>query len=429
MARRLSILLALLLAGLSAGPQAKEKLTVLTAYPEEVVSRYEIAFERKHPDIDLHVLWRMPRDALPYLQQAGQGGVDVYWAASQRNFLTLKQQGAWQKLGIARDGLDDNLGALPLIDADGYFCATEIAGYGFAVNPDYLQKHGLSRPASWQELADTRYEGHLALPVPSKVGYAPLMIDSVLQQYGWEQGWAVLAGIVANARLVESGATFITDVIGSGERGIAPTIDFFTVSAAANGAPLAFVYPSPTAFSPAHIAITAASRHADAARHFVNFVLSDAGQKLLFHPDIRKLPVRAAVYAEKPEGYYDPFTAALQHPVDYNPGLAAPRLALNNVLFDLLFTASHPRMQTLWHTLREHERHPGDNDPERLAKARKLLTAAPIAADKAQDPELLRLFTKNAGPAPADAEAQALQRRWAEEIDRRYAKAEKLLNQ
>jgi phosphoglycerate transport regulatory protein PgtC len=424
---RLLGMLAWLLAGWVAGPAAaKEKLTVLTSYPEEVVSRYEIAFERAYPDIDLSVLWRMPRDALPYLRQPEQGGVDVYWAASQRNFAELKRQGGWQKLGIARDGLDDRLGALPLIDPDGYFCATEIAGYGFAVNPGYLQKHGLPTPASWQELADARYQDHLALPVPSKVGYAPMMIDSVLQQYGWEPGWTVLAGIAANARLVESGATFISDVIGSGERGIAPTIDFFAVSAAANGAPLTFVYPSPAVFSPAHIAIMAASRHPDAARRFVAFVLSPAGQKLLFHPDIRKLPVRASVYAEKPEGAYDPFAAALRHPVVYDPSLAGPRLALNNALFDRLFTDHLQRMQTLWRKLREHERRAG-GDSERLAKIRRLLTAAPISEQQGKDAQ--SLFAENKGSANADAETQTLQRRWAEEIGRRYAEAEQLLRQ
>ena len=38
----------------------------------------------------------------------------------------------------------------------------------------------------------------------------------------------------------------------------------------------------------------------------MNYLLSETGQKLLFHPDVRKLPVRAAVYADKPEGYFDP---------------------------------------------------------------------------------------------------------------------------
>jgi phosphoglycerate transport regulatory protein PgtC len=405
---------------------AKEKLTVLTAYSEDVVSRYETAFEQSYPDIDLVVIWKMPHDALPYLSQPQQSGVDVYWSASQRNFIALKQQDAWQKLGIDRSGLSDKLGAMPLVDDDGYFCVTEMAGYGFAVNPDYLKKHDLPIPKTWQDLADARYHDHLALPVPSRVGFAPMMIDSVLQQYGWEQGWALLSGIVANARPVESGATFVTDIIGSGERGIAPTIDFFTVSAIANGAPLRFIYPKPTAYSPAHIAITAASQHSNAARRFVSFILSDAGQKLLFHPDIRKLPVRAAVYADKPGDYFDPFAESAAYPVVYDPNRAPPRLALNNALFDRLFTDHRQRLQNLWRQLRKPQQLA---KTDQLLKIRRLLTAVPINAAQAEAPALQQTFAKRSTDKKAEAEAQALEQTWRKEIDSRYSEAEKLLKQ
>jgi hypothetical protein len=86
--------LAWLIAGLCAYPAlAKEKLTVLTAYHEDVVSRYETAFEQTYPDIDLVVIWKMPHDALPYLSQPQQSGVDVYWSASQHNFIALNSKG------------------------------------------------------------------------------------------------------------------------------------------------------------------------------------------------------------------------------------------------------------------------------------------------------------------------------------------------
>lgn len=422
--------LAWLILALCAYPaSAKEKLTVLTAYPEDVVSRYETAFEQAYPDIDLIVIWKMPHDALPYLSQPQQSGVDVYWSASLRNFLALKQQGAWQKLDIDRNGLADHLGALPLADKDGYFCATEMAGYGFAVNPAYLQKHGLTLPETWQDLADARYQGHLALPIPSRVGFAPMMIDSVLQQYGWEQGWAVLSGIAANARPVEAGATFVTDIIGSGERGIAPTIDFFTISAIANGAPLRFIYPKPAAYSPAHIAITAASQHSEAARRFAGFVLSDAGQKLLFHGDIRKLPVRAGVYKQKPDNYFNPFAEAAAHPVIYDPVSAGPRLALNNALFDRMFTNRLHTQQNLWSKLRKHQQSAKPGRAEQLEKIRQLLTAVPITAAQAVAPALQQTFAKRAGDQTADDEAQSLEQTWGKEIDSRYNDAEKLLKQ
>ncbi|WP_051299813.1 ABC transporter substrate-binding protein [Methylobacter luteus] len=426
---RLLLVLMMGLSGFEAA--AKETLTVLTAYPEEVVALFETAFERDNPDIDLKVLWRR-HDALPYLRMPAQGGVDVYWSAALHNFLQLKQEGAWQKLAIDRTGLADNIGALPLIDPDGYYCATEIAGFGFAVNPGYLRKHGLPLPKSWQDLTDARYSGHIALPVPSKRGnFVPLMIDSILQQYGWESGWALLAEIAANAQLLPPGPAFITDIIGSGERGIAPSIDFFAASAQANGAPLQMIYPESVAYSPAHIAIAAATQHAKAARRFVNFMLSETGQKLLFHPDVRKLPVRAAVYADKPEGYFDPFKAAVSHPPVYDRNVTLQRLALDNALFELLLTEHHETAQRLWQQLRRLEAQDGGKADRRIAHIRRLLTAVPIDGKKAQDLKTQQIFMKHTRANDADAEIQAnkLEQAWRAEIGDRYKEAERLLAQ
>ncbi|GAB6041269.1 hypothetical protein [Endothiovibrio diazotrophicus] len=63
MKRLTSILAAALLAlAGAAGTPAAERLTVMTSYPEAVVSRFEEAFERRHPEIRLQILWRMPHD-------------------------------------------------------------------------------------------------------------------------------------------------------------------------------------------------------------------------------------------------------------------------------------------------------------------------------------------------------------------------------
>lgn len=407
---------------------SKESLTVLTAYPEEVVSRYETRFEQEHPDIDMVVLWRMPHDALPYLQQAKQGGVDVYWSAAQQNFSRLKQQHAWQKLAIDREGLQDKLGTMPLTDSEDYYCVTEMAGYGFTLNPAYLEKHHLAKPQSWEQLSEAQYQGHLALPQPSTVGYAPMMIDGVLQQYGWQKGWAVLAGIAANSRLVDAGATFVSDIIGSGQRGIGASIDFFSASAIANGAPLSFVYPQPVVYSPAQIAITADTTHPEAARKFVSFILSEIGQKILFHPDIRKLPVRPSVYRDKPGDYFDPFAANAQHLVTYVPDTATPRLALNNALFDRWFTDSLPRMQKLWADLRRLEKIPG-GDKQITVKIRDLLSQPPISENEAREAHLQQIFSARKKDPKAEQQVKQYESQWQTLITQRYSEAEQLLEQ
>ena len=73
-------------------------------------------------------------DALPYLLQAQQGGVDVYWAPSPGNFARLAKAGSWQPLGVNLKGLPAQIGGLALRDPQHLYQATELAGYGFAIN-------------------------------------------------------------------------------------------------------------------------------------------------------------------------------------------------------------------------------------------------------------------------------------------------------
>ena len=55
------------------------KVVVMTSYPEEVVARFEAAFEKVHPGTRVEILWRRSGDALSYLRKPNQGNVDVYW--------------------------------------------------------------------------------------------------------------------------------------------------------------------------------------------------------------------------------------------------------------------------------------------------------------------------------------------------------------
>ena len=144
--------------------------------------------------------------------------------------------------------------------SDPFFEAYDVAGYGVAVNPTLLKDLGLPAPKAWRDLASPIYAGHLAAPIPSKVGFAPALYDIVLQAEGWENGWALLSEISANAELLASGPG-PTASVREGKFPLALSIDFFALQAQANGMPVAFIYPERTAFLPAHIAITASTRN------------------------------------------------------------------------------------------------------------------------------------------------------------------------
>lgn len=405
---------------LRAAPRA---VTVLTSYPDEVVSRFETAFERAYPAYRLKVIWRMPHEAAPYLRQPQASGVDVYWAASPRVFSALAREGVWQKLGLSREGLPALVGRTPLVGPDDLYAATELAGFGFAINPAVLARQQLPVPRDWPDLAQPAYAGQIALPVPARVGYAPPIVETVLQAFGWEQGWALWSQIVANAVLVDRGATLVQEEVAAGRCAVGVSIDFFVNSAVANGARIDLVYPTHTGLNPAHVAITQASSNPEGARAWVGFVLSAQGQALLAHPDIRRLPVRPAAYGRATVAAYNPFAAAQAGQQNFDAEAARPRLALSSAVFQQMLVEPQAELRPLWQRVRA-----GEAAGRSVAQARRCLEAAPLTEAEAADPALRRLFASRLeGAAPA--ELSGIEAGWAANARQQRAEAARWLEQ
>ena len=133
-------LVAAVLTAFSLNAFAKTELTVYTALEAEQLKTYKQAFEQANPGYRLQILWRQGFDALPFLRQPDQGGVDVYWAPSPGNFARLARDNGWQPLGVDLTGLPARIGGTALRDGGAHYQATELAGYGFAINPEVLAR-------------------------------------------------------------------------------------------------------------------------------------------------------------------------------------------------------------------------------------------------------------------------------------------------
>ncbi len=423
LAAGLSALLLITGLGLSAPVFSAEKVVVMTSYPQEVVTQFEAAFEERYPEYRLEVLWRQSRDAIGYLQKPDHG-VDVYWTPSRHNFAELRRQGRLRKLDIDFTGLADSIGGYRLSDPERYYATTEIAGFGMAYNHSVLQSRGLDVPGSWEGLVAPGFNGLLALPVPSKVGFAPSLVDTLLQGYGWPAGWALLLRIAANAKLIDSGSTFVTDEVASGRVGVGVTMDFFAASAIAKGVDVEFIYPDLVGYSPAHVAILEAAPNPNGASAFAAFTLSDEGQQLLFHPDIRKLPVKPAVYSEKPEGYFDPFAAAARASYPYDEELGRARQDLVSALFDALITRHHGTLQQLWKLLHEAEK-AAPNHPA-LKEVFSLAASSVLDEKQSADPQVQDVFRNRHRNADDNAKAVELEMQWSHLAAEQYARAEVL---
>ena len=197
-------------------------------------------------------------------------------------------------------------------------------------------------------------------------------------------------------------------------------MDFFAASAIAKGLEIEFSYPELVGYSPAHVALLQASGNPDGARAFAAFTLSDEGQKLLFHPDIRKLPVKPLVYRDKPQGYFDPFAAAERVSYVYDGELGRKRQELVSALFDAVITRHHEALKRMWGALHRAEKAaPGHLG---LKEAVRLATALPLDERQANDPALHGLFSNR--DADARTRASEIEKQWDAQVSAQYAQAE-----
>ncbi|CAO3359319.1 ABC transporter substrate-binding protein [Azospirillum palustre] len=419
----------ILMFGSGAGWAVEDRVVVMTSYPDELVQRYEQAFERANPGTDLQVVWKPSRDAAVELAKPDQGGVDVYWTPSLGSFPRLRDAGAFRPLTVDRAVLPGVVDGQFVSDRQGFFEAFEVAGYGLIVNPAALARDRLPQPATWRDLAATRWTGRLALPIAGQVGFSGALYDILLQAEGWEAGWVLLGEAAADATLVGSGGQVSESVV-NGEADVAVTVDFFARSAIANGHPVALVYPPRTAFLPAQVAITRAAPHPDAARAFVDFVLSAPGQALLFHPDIRRYPVRPDVYAQAPAGTVNPFQRVGAEAYAYDMEKGLNRHGLIAALFDSLIAGRQDRLKTLWGAIHAAEAALANNaeptnkpDPERtvlVSRARTLAGFVPVAGADAD--RLAPLFQDRRSNRNPEEQA-AMRKDWSARIDAAHAEA------
>lgn len=409
----------------AAAQVAHDKVVVMTSYPEEVVSLIEAGYEKAHPGARVEIIWRRSGDAMNYLKDH-PGHVDVYWTPSQRTFARLAEQGAFKRLPIDMSGLPAKVGGFPISDPDLLYAAAEVAGFGFAVNTERLREKGLPQPTQWTDLAEPRWQDELLFPVPSRAAFAPPLLEIVAQGYGWERGWALLQQVGGNSRLPGNEAPNDTNSIARGKVTVNVTMDFFIKPDIDKGAPIVFVYPGVTGYSPAHIAVFKDAPHAKAAQAFTAYVLSADGQKLLFHPDMLRLPVRPAVYADKPEGYYDPFKAAQVMPFDFDNKLAQKRQGLNNALYDVMVTDRHAQLREALGVVALAEQAAGADAAlkARAGQARRLLTQLPITEQQANElsPRFVSVFEFADKP---DANADLL-RGWTEQVEQNRQQALRL---
>lgn len=403
----------------------EDKLVIVTSFSKDLTVPFAQAFEKKHPGTKVEVQNRNTAAAVAFIRETKSNPPDMMWASAPDAFEVLKKDKLLQAYKPQAPGVADKVGSYPVNDPENFYTGFAASGYGIMYNTRYLRANSLPAPKQWDDLKKPVYAGHVGISAPSRSGTTHLTVETLLQGEGWEKGWASLLEIGGNFAQVSDRSFGVPDAVNSGQYGIGIVIDFFGLSAKASGFPVEFVYPTVTTLVPANIGIIANAKNPNAAKAFVEFLLSDEGQQLLLDPKIQRLPVKASVYAKAPAGYPNPFKdASLGARVKFDADVSEARYALLNSLFDRIITFRLKELNAAWKAIHEAEAKAKSADAKKMIEeARRLATAVPIGEKEAAEPAIAASFKELKKGEKAAGRQAEFEEKWDSFATAHYADA------
>jgi len=217
----------------------------------------------------------------------GKPDVDIFWGGESALFEKLAEQKLLQKVEISKeawDGIPAAIGKpkpIPLKDKDGYWVGTALEPYGLVYHPRRLQRLGVPELKEWDDLLHPKLKGEVVQCAPTRSSSSNATYEVMLSMLGEEKGWEWLRKLAAQTGHFTARSRDVPTVVAKGEfaAGFAvPSYMAFEEKLA--GFDLKFVAPKNAFVTPEPMAILAGARNPKAARAFIEFLLTERGQRV-----------------------------------------------------------------------------------------------------------------------------------------------------
>ncbi|MEK5480711.1 ABC transporter substrate-binding protein [Viridibacillus sp. FSL R5-0888] len=274
-----------------ASAQSKENKTLIvySAGPDGLAANVQQAFEEK-TGMKVEMFQGTTGKILSRLEAEKTNPVaDVVVLASVASMDGMKEANQLQSYKDA-----ENAGKInsDWSDAEGYYYGYSASALGIAYNT----KNAKSAPSEWSDLAKAEWKDKINIPDPSLSGSA---VDFI---YGYTEaektGWDIVQSWKTNGLQVNGANKEALDSVITGDKDATISgVDYMAYKAKADGEPVEIVYPkSGTVVSPRAVGIMKDAKNVDGAQAYVNFLLSDEGQKLVTDayllPGNKEIPVK-----------------------------------------------------------------------------------------------------------------------------------------
>ena len=162
-------------------------------------------------------------------------------------------------------------------DKDGYWYGIYKGILGFMVNVDELERMGLEKPADWADLTKPEYQGLIWLSNYNTSGTAKLVINTMIQKYGHDEGINYLVELDKNIHVYTKSGSGPSKNVGTGECviGIGFLHDGITQIVDNGYGNVELIIPSSgTSYEIGATAIFKGAKHPNAAKLWIEFALS-----------------------------------------------------------------------------------------------------------------------------------------------------------
>ena len=162
-------------------------------------------------------------------------------------------------------------------DAEGKWYGIYKGILGFMVNTDELDRLGLEAPADWQDLLKPEYKGLIWLSNYNTAGTAKLVINTMIQKYGHDEGIQYLVDLDKNIEVYTKSGSGPSKNVGTGECviGIGFLHDGITQIHDNGYENIALIIPSSgTSFEIGATAMFKGAKHPNAAKLWIEYALS-----------------------------------------------------------------------------------------------------------------------------------------------------------